>query len=91
MNQAQAHLRLKRPAEAEALALRALRIAESTYGPVHPLVADAVLVYGETLQATKRKAEAKKVLERALAIQQENAHRSPGSATVHISDLLGKP
>ncbi len=55
LNQAQVHLRLRKSAAAEAFAVRALGIAELAYSPTHPLVAEAVLVYNDTLLANKRK------------------------------------
>jgi tetratricopeptide (TPR) repeat protein len=88
LNLARVHLGLHAAHAAEPLVLRALAIAESEFGPDHPLTAEALSTYAKVLRKTGRKKEASAAEHRAAAI----AALYPGrgglaNSIVDISDL----
>lgn len=71
------YLQALREAEAEASMKSALQIAESHYGPNHPLVAFVLRNYGAVLRKFGKKQEASIERERAKRIMAANAGASP--------------
>ena len=72
---------------AEPLFRRALRIAEATHGPDHPLLADRLGNLAVVLHDTKRLAEAEQLARRALIIDEVNHLKDHPELVVRISNL----
>jgi tetratricopeptide (TPR) repeat protein len=80
-----------RLSEAEPLFRRALAIAESWYGPDHPVVANRLNNLAGLLQATNRRSEAEPLYRRALAIDESSYgpdHPEVATGLNNLAELL---
>jgi hypothetical protein len=74
------------PAEAEPIFQRALGIAETSWGPEHPFLAEILLNEAGVLRKLKRRAAAEQLDRRARAIL-ARADTGALRKTVHVADL----
>jgi hypothetical protein len=81
---------VNRPPEAEPPAKLAVEITDQILGPQHPLLAAVLSTHAQALKRLNRKAEAKKLEERALEVTRAVKDTSLSRHVVDIHEL-GRP
>ncbi len=78
------YARAGRDSEAESTMARALSMAEATYGPEHPCVANVLEIYAVVLRQLNQKHEAKSMEKRAKLMEKNTGQRDYGRLTVNV-------